>query len=263
MTKVSFDSGASAWDRVSARISASYVPTLVAAAQIAAGQRVLDVATGPALSAVKAAALVGSSGLVLATDISLPMLERAKSYVDGLPVRLVAMDAHALACHDATFDAVICHLGLMFFPDVARALLEFRRVLRPAGGVAVSVTTTPQRTIYGRVFETAQRYAPSGRNAMGWNVTLGDPQALETLLFGADFRDVFVTREIRRFPFESLEDYWARMEAGGGLSGATYLALSPEDRRAVRDEVRRGLLPPQSDGPFSVEMEVLVGEGRR
>ena len=53
------------------------------------------------------------------------------------------------------------------------------------------------------------------------------------------------------------------MEAGGGLSGATYLALSPDDRRAVRDEVRRELLPAESDGPFAVEMEMLLGSGRR
>jgi hypothetical protein len=98
---------------------------------------------------------------------------------------------------------------------------------------------------------------------MKWNVSLGNPRLLEAALSGARFRDVAVTREIRTFPFESLEDYWAPMEAGAGLSGAAYLALSPEDRRAVRDEVRRGLLPSPSGGAFSVDMEVLVGRGQR
>ena len=46
MTKLSFDSGASAWDRFSVRASAVHVPALLAAAEITAGQRVLDVATG-------------------------------------------------------------------------------------------------------------------------------------------------------------------------------------------------------------------------
>jgi SAM-dependent methyltransferase len=88
-------------------------------------------ATGPGLSAVEAAALVGPSGLVLGTDISWPMLERAKRNADGLPVQLVAMDGQALACRDTSFDAVICLLGLMFFADAAAGLAEFRRVLRP------------------------------------------------------------------------------------------------------------------------------------
>ena len=263
MTKLSFDSGASAWDRFSVRASAVNVQALLAAAEITAGQRVLDVATVAGPFALEAAALIGPSGLVLGTDISLPMLERAKRHAERLPVSLVAMDGQALACRDASFDAVICLLGLMFFADVARGLAEFRRVLRPSGRVAVCVTTTPDRTVYGRVFELAQRYLPPGRASLEWNFALNDPHRLEALLLDAAFRDVCVTREMRKVSFDSLEDYWAAMEAGGGLSGATYLALAPDDRRAVRHEVRRGLLPSESDGPFAVETEVLLGRGRR
>jgi ubiquinone/menaquinone biosynthesis C-methylase UbiE len=263
LTKLSFDSGASAWDRFSVRESTLYVPALLAAAGITTGQRVLDVATGTGLSAVEAAVLVGPSGLVLGTDISLPMLERAKRHAERLPVSLVAMDGQALACHDASFDAVICLLGLMFFADVARGLAEFRRMLRPEGRVAVCVTTTTDRTVYGRVFECARRYLPPERASMAWNFALSEPRRLEGLLLDAGFRDVAVRREIRQVPFDSLDDYWAAMEAGGGLSGATYRALGPDDRQAVRDEVRRGLLPVESDGPFAVEMEVLLGSGRQ
>jgi hypothetical protein len=46
---------------------------------------VLDVATGAGPSAVEVARLVGSSGLVIATDISLPMLRRAARNVHSLP----------------------------------------------------------------------------------------------------------------------------------------------------------------------------------
>jgi ubiquinone/menaquinone biosynthesis C-methylase UbiE len=137
VTKRSFDSGASAWDRFSARGSVLYVPAILGAAQITAGQRVLDVAAGAGPSATEAAALIGPSGLVVGTDISFPMLERAKRNAAGLPVKLAAMDGQALACRDASFDAVICLLGLMFFADAARGLAEFRRVLRPVGRVAV------------------------------------------------------------------------------------------------------------------------------
>jgi ubiquinone/menaquinone biosynthesis C-methylase UbiE len=263
VTKRSFDSGASAWDRFAGRASVLYVPAILGAAQITAGQRVLDVAAGAGPSAMEAAALIGPSGIVLGTDISLPMLERAKRNAARLPVKLVAMDGQALACRDASFDAVICLLGLMFFADAARGLAEFRRVLRPPGRVAVCVTTTPDRTVYGRVFELARRYLPPGRSSMEWNFALSQPHQLEALLVGAGFRDVFVTREIRKVSFDSLDDYWAAMEAGGGLSGATYLALLPDDRRAVRDRVQRTLLPSDSDGPFAVEMEALLGSGRR
>jgi SAM-dependent methyltransferase len=240
-----------------------YVPGLLAVAHIKEGQRVLDVATGTGPSAVEAATVVGQSGLVVATDISLPMLQKAKPNVKHLPVSLIAMDARALACGDSTFDAVICHLGLIFLPDVGRGLEELRRVLRPGARMTVSVTTTPERSVYGRVFVAARRFLPAGRDVMSWNFALSDPRAVETLISGAGFREVSVTREIRAIPFESREDYWATMEAGGGLSGATYVALSSEDRGVVRDEVERILLASRSDGPFTVESEVLIGCGRR
>ncbi|HEU4342512.1 MAG TPA: methyltransferase domain-containing protein [Candidatus Binatia bacterium] len=263
VAKLSFDSGASAWDRFSTRFSALYVPALLAVARIKEGQRVLDVATGTGASAVEAAVVVGQSGLVVATDVSLPMLQKAKPNVEHLPVSLITMDGQALACGDSTFDAVICHLGLIFFPDVSRGLEEFRRVLRPGACMAVSVTTTPERSVYGRVFVAARRFLPAGRDVMTWNFALSDPRALETSISGAGFREVSVTRELRGIPFESRQDYWSTMEAGGGLSGATYVALSPEERRVVRDEVERVLLASRSDGPFAVESEVLIGCGRR
>ena len=263
VTKLSFDSGATAWDRFSTRFSALYVPALLTAAHIKEGQRVLDVATGTGPSTVAAAAVVGRSGLVLATDISLPMLQKAKPKIEHLPVGLVAMDGQALSCGDSTFDAVICHLGLTFFPNVGSGLNEFRRVLRRGACMAVSVPTTPERSVYGRVFGAARRFLPAGRDVMSWNFALSEPQALETLISGASFGEVSVTREIRAIPFESREDYWSTMEAGGGLSGATYVALSQQDRRAVRDEVEGILLASRSDGPFAVESEVLIGCGRR
>ena len=52
--------------------------------------------------ALDAATLIGPSGLVFGTDISLPILERAKRNADGLPVKLVAMDGQALACADTS-----------------------------------------------------------------------------------------------------------------------------------------------------------------
>ena len=136
-------------------------------------------------------------------------------------------------------------------------------MLRPGGRVAVSLPTTPEHSAYGRVFVAARRLLPAGRDVMSWNFELSDPRALESLISGAGFREVSVTRELRAIPFESLEDYWATMETGCGLSGATYVAVSPEDRRVVRDEVEHVLLASRSEEPFTVESEVLIGCGRR
>src|SRR5215831_7342887 len=67
----------SAYDRYTGDWSRLFVPALLAAAEIAAADRILDIATGPGEAAWLALAEVGSSGLVVGADISLAMLDAA------------------------------------------------------------------------------------------------------------------------------------------------------------------------------------------
>src|SRR5262249_17397884 len=98
--------------------------------EIARGHRVLDVGVGPGEAALMALPIVEPSGCVIGLDISESMLHAARSRIEGSSFRLVAADGQALPFADGSFDAVVCQLGLQFFPDPARGLEEFRRVLR-------------------------------------------------------------------------------------------------------------------------------------
>ena len=135
----------SAYDRYIGRWSCLFVPAVLAAADVAAGQRILDVATGPGEAASMALSEVGPAGLVVGADISLAMLDAANTRFAGRRFRSVATDRQALPFAGGTFDAVICQLGLMFFPDPARGLEEFRRVLRPRRRAAVCVIAARER----------------------------------------------------------------------------------------------------------------------
>lgn len=260
MATISYGAGASAYDRITGRWSRLYIPALLAAAEITAGQSVLDVATGTGEAAVLAASLVGPSGRVLAVDISLPMLRVAEPKVRGRPVTLSTMDAQALACRDHSFDAVICQLGLMFFPDVVRALKEFRRVLRPRGRVAVCVWSTPERVpLFGILSEALSRHLPAQREVLHLSFSLADPLRLERVLAGAGFHDDRVSRETRKIVFESFEEYWEPVEAGGGRLGQVYRGLSEGTRQAVREEVWKHLSQFESNGRLVMKAEALFG----
>ena len=155
-----FDAGAAAYDRFTGRWSLAFRSTLLAAARVATGQTVLDVAAGTGVLAELAAARVGESGRVIATDISAPMLRVTRAKVAGLPVDTVVMDGQALACRDRSVDAVVCQLGLMFFPDPLRGLEEFRRVLRPGGRIALQVWSRPDRVpFYGLLADALKEAA--------------------------------------------------------------------------------------------------------
>lgn len=72
---------------------------------------------------------------VTGVDFSPAMLEVARRRAANLgrEVTLREADAQALPFPDASFDAVVCTLGLCGFPDERAAIAEMHRVLRPGG----------------------------------------------------------------------------------------------------------------------------------
>ena len=168
-------------------------------------------------------------------------------------------DGQSLSLPDRSFDAVLCSLGLMFFPEPARGLAEFRRVLRPDGRAAVSVTGT---ALYdGPIVLALRRRVPSLAEGAARMLSFGDPARLRTLFEGAGFRDIEITAEVQRVALPSFAAYFEPYERGGGSLGQAYAALPEEVRRAVREEVRRAL--GDTEGPTEVGVEVRIASGRR
>jgi ubiquinone/menaquinone biosynthesis C-methylase UbiE len=263
MSELSYkDEAASAYDRAFAHVSTHFLPFLLRAARLEPGQRVLDAATGTGIAAEAALAVVGSGGHVTAADISQAMVDRARQRLADLPnTSIVVEDGQSLSFDDGTFDAVLCSLGLMFFRDPARGLSEFNRVLRPGGRAAVSVSTPPERSYNGRINVIIARRVPSLAEAVARTFSLGDAARLRSLFEGAGFRDVETTTEAHRFVLPSFEAYFQPFEQGGGSSGQAYLVPPEEERRAVREEVRRNV--GDTGGPIGIEVEERFASGRR
>jgi ubiquinone/menaquinone biosynthesis C-methylase UbiE len=253
----------SAYDRYTGDWSRLFVPAVLAAAEVAAADRILDVATGPGEAALLALAQVGPAGLVVGADISLAMLDAAHTRLAGARFRPVVADGQALPFADATFDAVLCQLGLMFFPDPARGLAEFRRVLRPRRHAAVCVISIPERVpMWGALAEILSRYLPDQREVLHLLFALADAGHLERLLATAGFREISVTRETRERSFASIDDYWAPIEEAPGTGPQAYRALPDASRQAVREEMHERLASVESNGRLVIRAEMLIGAGR-
>ena len=254
---------ASAYDRWTGRWSRLFVPAVLAAAAVEPGYRVLDVSTGTGEAASMALPLVGAEGVVIGADISPAMLGGARTRLCGSPFLPVAADGQALPFRDASFDAVVCQLGLQFFPDPERGLGEFRRVLRNGGRAGICVISTPDRApMWGNLADVLSRFLPELRDILFLSFALHDESRLEGMLVGAGLRDVHVERTTREDGFDSFEEYWEPIEAGVGSLPQAYLRLPATDRRAVREEVRSRLSRFEANGKLRMSVEMLIGSGR-
>src|SRR5262249_62403297 len=110
------------------------------------------------------------------------MVERARERLGDAPNAIVAVeDGQSLTFADERFDAVLCSMGLMFFPEPARGLSEFHRILRPCGRAAVSVNTVPERSFITRITLVIGRYVPVLAEAAARVFSLGDEARLRSL----------------------------------------------------------------------------------
>lgn len=130
------------YERYPARyILGPWAPLLVAAANLASGERALDIACGTGVVARAAAKRVGATGRVVGIDLNPGMIAVARSLPqpEGPPIEWLERSALDLRLEEASFDVVLCQQGLQFFPDKLLALREMRRVLNRNGRLALSV----------------------------------------------------------------------------------------------------------------------------
>ncbi len=111
----------------------------VLAADVRPGQRVLDIAGGTGDLAQAFARKVGSSGLVVHTDINPSMLRvgRDRLLDAGVVLPTVVCDAEKLPFEPDSFDRVSVGFGLRNMTHKEQALAEMYRVLKPGGKLLV------------------------------------------------------------------------------------------------------------------------------
>src|SRR6478752_7249909 len=155
-------------------------------ADVQAGWRVLDVATGSGNAAI-AAARRGCEAVG----------------VDYVPALLDRGRARAAVEHlDGSFDAVLSIYGVMFAPDHRRAAAELARVCRPGGRIALA-SWTPDGFI-GETFRIMTRYLPPPPG-LEPPVRWGDEAYLASL-FGDAAGSVTSRRQTAVFRFRSAEE---------------------------------------------------------
>ncbi len=179
-------------------IGAPLATELIRLAALRPGDRVLDVACGTGIVARLASQQVGPTGTVTGLDVNPGMLAVAHSATpSGPPIEWHEASAEAMPLPDASFDVVLCQMGLQFMPDKHAALREMRRVL-VRGGRLVFNLAGPTPRLFAIMGEALDRHI--GAEAAGFvNLvfSLHDTGEIRNLVGDSGFHDVSVESDIR------------------------------------------------------------------
>lgn len=192
----------SVWPRRE-RLTDAVTPLLLDALAPQPGERILDVGTGGARSAIAVASKVGQEAEVVGLDLSeglLRLAEERRRAADATNVAFVLGDAQVARLGGAPFDAATSQFGVMFFEDPVAAFANIRAHLRPRGRL-VFACWQPLDANPWFFYEAVKPFVPPptprepGTVAPG-PFALGDPAYTTSILERAGFADV------RRTPHE-------------------------------------------------------------
>lgn len=201
------------------------------------GERVLEVGCGAGLLLRDVGLSVGPHGLAAGVDISADQIEAAALAAEGVPaVKAEQGDMRALDYPEGVFDAAIAVQVLEYVDDVAAALAELRRVLKPGGRLLVLATNWDSAFWHGAEPALTQAMLAEWRHhAPHPNL----PATLSPLLAAARFR------AIRQLPVpivnpslhENAFAYWiARLMAAQAVDGPGAAWLAQLEAAEVADE---------------------------
>jgi cyclopropane fatty-acyl-phospholipid synthase-like methyltransferase len=271
-TRQQWQNAAAAWHRWTPTLQAWLGPVTEAMLDLAnlePGDRVLDLAAGAGEPSLSAAQRVGPSGHVIATDISSNILEFAEHTARerGLTnVETRVMDGEKPDQPDASFDAVLSRLGLIYFPDRSGALQGARRVLRSGGRVVLAGFTTPdQNRFFSIPISIIRRRAnlPAPAPGLPGPFSLGGPGVMEALLKEAGFVDVQARKVQPPLKLQSAAEC-ARFERESfGALQQMLAALPAAEQSAAWDEIEQELRAFEGGGAFEAPTELVVGAGTK
>jgi len=201
--------------------------SIVELAQIPSGAHVLDVATGRGAALFPAAESVGTQGRVIGIDLSEGMVQETAKELARLGlssnVEVRQMDAEHLQFPDESFDHVLCAFGIFFFPQLDRAMSEFRRVLKPNGKIVVTTWEKSFEEQQAWFDEIAKTYLPPAEpegnevaeSESASQPVFDTPEGLEAILNKADFADIQTVFEAADFVYATEEEYWSTLWSHG------------------------------------------------
>lgn len=244
---------------------------LIEDSDITEGDAVLDVAGGAGEPSLTIAETVGPTGSVICTDVTAEMVaaaqsEAARHGVTNIAFRQCAADS--LPFENDSFDAVVCRLGVMFFPDPLAGLREMLRVTKREGLLSLAVWDKGELNpfsclitdVLARHFGAA---TPADHNAPG-AFRFAEHSSLACILSEAGA--VGVSERVLKFQIASpisSEQFWELRSETSGTLREKLATLSPVQADLVAQEAQDAVRQYFSNNQMSIPAQMIIVTGRK
>ena len=261
------------WQKHLATIRVMFAPVtqaLIDDVGIIEGDSVLDVAGGSGEPSLTIAETVGPTGSVTFTDAVAEMVTAAKSEAQRRGLRNVVFRrcaADSLPFESESFDAVVCRLGVMLFPDPLAALREMLRVTKFDGAISLVVWGKSElNPFFYAITNVVSRYSevpPADPNAPG-AFRFAEPGALAEILKQVGAKDV--RERVRRFNIIapiSPEQFWEVRSETSGTLREKLATLPPSQADLLAQEAQEAIREYSSNKQISIPAQMIIVTGKK
>ncbi len=268
------DRTVTAWRKWHAQIAAftrGATEAILEAAHLRPGMRVLDLACGVGDPALSIAEEVGPSGRVTATDLGPGMMVLAEELArkKGLTnIEFREANAESLPFADETYDVLTCRFGIMFFPDLPKALRECLRVLKPGGRAAFVAWGKKEQPFFTTTAGVILKHVPvppPPPDPDGPSLFMfGERDRLRRALQDAGFGNVHEEDRIIAGRWSSsVEEYWEQFSEVAAPFRPLIEQLTPEKMTQAKSEIFAALKKFWNGRELNMPLEIVIGEGIR
>ncbi|MDT8343611.1 MAG: methyltransferase domain-containing protein [Thermohalobaculum sp.] len=244
-------------------IFADFAEDLAARTARGGSARVLETAAGTGVVTRALSRHLAPDAVLVASDLNVPMLDCARAQHTGpREIQWAQADALDLPFADASFDAVVCQFGVMFFPDRVKGFAEARRVLRPGGRFLFNVWDRIETNEFAHaVTEALAELWPAdpprflARTPHGH----GNPDQIERDLAAAGFGSVGIELRTAQSRAATARHPAQAYCEGTPLRGEIE-ARDPGGRERATEHAARAIARRWGDGPVSARIQGYVVE---
>ena len=268
------DRTVAAWRKWHAQIAAftrGATEAILEAAHLRHGMRVLDLASGVGDPALSIAEEVGPSGRVTATDLGPGMMSLAEELArkKGLTnIEFREASAEALPFPSESYDVLTCRFGIMFFPDLPKALRECLRVVKPGGRAAFVAWGKKEQPFFTTTAGVVLKHVPvppPPPDPDGPSMFMfGERGRLRCALQAAGFSNVHEEERIIAGHWQSsIEEYWEQFTEVAAPFRPLIEQLTPEKMTQAKLEIFAGLKDFCDGKELNMPLEIVIGSGTR